>query len=605
MASLADASPERAEPAVSMNTVLLTFLKPRKAQLTLSAILATIGTACQLAPYAIIAMIAGEIMADSPSESRMWRLVATLIVLIILRFVFMGAANAVSHMAAFAIQYHYRLKLADRMAKLPLGYFNTTSSGTLKKTVADDVGQMELYIAHNFPDAISAFLVTVLTCVALLIVDWRMAIAAFIPIVVSFLVLRKASWGDGSPQMLEYHARMAAMSARVIEFIQGLPVIKVFNRLGSEFSAAGNAVREMEELEVRFTRDFLRAGSFFFVFIGSSILTILPLGFWLYRNGSISLETLILFLVLGIGISGPLMRFYMIMHSFMITVESGRQILTVLNEPELPVTPTPEPMHDNSIAFSGVSFRYNDGPDVLHDLSFRVEPGTVTAIVGPSGSGKTTIARLVPRFWDVQAGSVEVGGTDVRLIAPDALMREVAFVFQEVYLFHDTVANNIRMGRPGAREDEVIAAAQAAARCDEFIRQLPNGYETVIGERGGTLSGGEKQRIALARAMLLDAPIVILDEATAFADPENESLIQEAISKLVAGKTLLIIAHRLSTITHVNQILVMERGSLVQRGTHQELSTMPGLYQDLWRDHIAAKGWSFGDHTDALAGGDA
>lgn len=604
MASLADASPEWAKPAASMNTVLRTFLKLRKAQLTLSAVLATIGTACQLAPYAVIALIAGEIMAGSPSESRMWRLVATLIALVVLRFVFMGAANAVSHMAAFAIQYHYRLKLADRMAKLPLGYFSSTSSGTLKKTVADDVGQMELYIAHNFPDAISAFLVTVLTCVALLIVDWRMAIAAFIPIVVSFLVLRKASWGDGSPQMLEYHARMAAMSARVIEFIQGLPVIKVFNRLGNEFSTAGNAVREMEELEVRFTRDFLRVGSFFYTFIGSSILTTLPLGFWLYRDGSISLETLILFLVLGIGISGPLMRFYMIMHSFMLTVESGRQILTVLNEPELPVAPTLEPMHDNSIAFSGVSFGYNDGPDVLHDLSFRVEPGTVTAIVGPSGSGKTTIARLVPRFWDVQAGSVEVGDTDVRRMAPDALMREVAFVFQEVYLFNDTVANNIRMGRPGASDDAVIAAAQAA-RCDEFIRQLPNGYETIIGERGGTLSGGEKQRIALARAILLDAPIVILDEATAFADPENESLIQEAISKLVAGKTLLIIAHRLSTITHVNQILVMERGTLVQRGTHQELSTTPGLYQDLWHDHMVAKGWSFGEHADALARGDA
>lgn len=585
-------------PFIPANRVLVEFIRPERAKMAISAILATLSTFCQVAPYLLIALIAGEIVQETPNEDRVWRLAAIFVVVVLARFGLMGSAMAVSHMAAFNILYRFRIKLADRMAKLPLGYFSQTNSGKLKKVVADDIQQMELYIAHNFPDIISALFVSIVSIVILFFVDWRMAIVTLVPIVISFMVLRQSTFKDNSPEMHEYMASLDGMNARVIEFLQGLQVIKIFNRTGETFTKAEQAIRNYTDLEVKYARKFLWPGSFFFTFIGGNIVAVLPVGAWLYQRGDISLDTLILFLVLGIGIGGPLMRFFMIMHSFQITVDGGRRILQVLDAPELPIATTPVLPADNAITFEHVTFRYEER-DVLNDVSFDVAPGTVTALVGPSGSGKTTIARLVPRFWDVRKGAVRVGGVDVRQIDPDLLLKQVAFVFQDAYLFHDTIMNNIRFGRPSASDEEVFAVARAA-RADDFIRALPAGYDTVIGERGGTLSGGEKQRIAIARAMILDAPIVVLDEATAFADPENEALIQEAISRLIVGKTLLIIAHRLSTITRADQILVLDQGEIRQRGTHDELLTAGGLYKQLWDDHMSALAWSFGEHTGAV-----
>lgn len=592
-------SPQVAEPSknealqVTNARVLLDFIRPGRAKLVLSAFLATFGTICQIAQYGVIALVAGEIMSDEPDERRVWWLTGAMALLIGGRFLGIFASGTLSHLVAFRTLYLYRMNLADRLAKLPLGFFNSNNTGRLKKVMADDVQTMEVYIAHNFPDVVSAFFSVTFGIVVMLAVDWRVGLAATVPIVIAIYIF-KGVYGEGNNErMRAYSDSLEKMNSTLMEFIEGLPVIKIFNRTGERFGRAVDAITHYVEFEHQWSIDFMRRGSFFFTFVAANIITVLPVSAYLYREGDLSLTKLVFFLIFALGISTPLMKLMFIMMSAGLMIEGGRRIVSVLEEQPLAEPSEPQHLADHSIAFDNVVFGYNDR-SVLKGVSFRAEPGTITALVGPSGSGKTTIARLIPRFWDVASGSVRVGGHDVRDLDSDELLAHVAFVFQENFLFQDTIANNIRFGKPDATNDEVVAAA-VAARADDFIRSFPNAYETVLGERGGTLSGGERQRIALARAMIVDAPIVILDEATAFADPENESAIQDAINALVESKTLIVIAHRLSTISHADQILVISDGSIVQRGRHDELVSEPGLYQTMWSDHMSALDWTIGN----------
>jgi ATP-binding cassette subfamily B protein len=328
------------------------------------------------------------------------------------------------------------------------------------------------------------------------------------------------------------------------------------------------------------------------VLITSNLFVLLPVGLWLHVRGSLDIPTLALFLFLGIGITVPCQRLLFFFGQFMRLAEGAKRVVRFLNQPPLPESQQETQLHGHSVEFRHVAFAYGDGDAALRDVNFVAREGTVTALVGPSGAGKTTVARLIARFWDVVDGEVLIGGVSVKAMSFDRLMGHVAFVFQDVFLFDDTVLNNIRMGRPDATEAEVVAAA-TAARCHEFVHALPQGYLTVIGERGARLSGGEKQRLSIARAILKNAPILVLDEATAFADPYTESQIQEALAALCRDKTVIVIAHRLSTITQADTIIVLDDGQVLAQGRHEELLGSCDTYRRLWDAHVAARSWSF------------
>jgi ATP-binding cassette subfamily B protein len=374
-----------------------------------------------------------------------------------------------------------------------------------------------------------------------------------------------------------------------VEYLRGMPVVKVFNRTGEAFRETSDAVRHYTAVETAWARAYVPLGGMFYSLVLANIVVILPVGLWLLQAGAVTVPTLLFFVIVGARYSQPLLKVFNHGAEAAHLSMSATVIRAVLNEPDLPDTGRAIDLASHDVELDHVSFGYGDH-DVLTGVTFTARAGEVTALVGPSGAGKTTIAQLIPRIWDVEPGrgTVRIGGHDVREIGVQHLMNTVAFVFQDTYLFHDTIAANLRLGKSGATDDELRTAARAA-RCDEFVSALPDGYETVVGEGGATLSGGERQRIAIARAILKDAPIIVLDEATAFADPENEAAIQDAIAALTAGKTLLVIAHRLSTITDADQIVVVDAGRVVETGRHDDLVASGGVYSRLWQDHVDAQ----------------
>ncbi|MFZ2071740.1 MAG: ABC transporter ATP-binding protein [Halobacteriota archaeon] len=507
---------------------------------------------------------------------------------IVLRFAFMGLSGSLSHLAAYSILYDLRIKLGKKLGMLPLGYFNEKNTGNTKTTMNENVEKIELSIAHHLPDLTAAIVVPIFTAVFLFIVDWRMALATLAVIPVA-LIAQGLMFRDYKPLMKGYYDAIEKVNSAIIEYTQGMAVIKAFNQTVESFRKYKDSIEEYDDYLLKWAKRWIPPWTLYSVVVAANLVVILPVGAWLYISGSLSMPTLILFLILGIGFSAPLLKLINFSNVFQEILEGEKRINGILTE-----NPLKEPEIDKipsnfEIKFQGVHFSYN-GTEVLHDINLAAPENTVTALVGPSGAGKTTIARLIPRFWDVNRGEISIGGINIKDMKTERLMSLVAFVFQDVYLFNDSIINNIRFGNKDATKEEVIAAAKAA-QCHEFIEKLPDGYDTVIGEGGATLSGGEKQRVAIARAILKDTPIVILDEATAYVDPENEILIQKAINSLVKSKTLIIIAHRLSTITSVDQILVVDGGMVIEQGRHSELVSNSGLYSRFWEKRRKARGW--------------
>jgi ATP-binding cassette subfamily B protein len=373
------------------------------------------------------------------------------------------------------------------------------------------------------------------------------------------------------------------MNASIVDYLAGMPVVKIFNRTGQSFAQTSQAVRDYAAIETRWAREYLPLGGAFYMLVAANIVVILPVGLMLMRAGSVDLPTLLLFVILGANYSQPLLKLFNQFHGLAHISMGSTAIADLLDEPPQSDSGARIALPHHDVAFEAVRFGY--GPaDVLHDVTLVARTGQVTALVGPSGAGKSTIAGLVPRFRDVRAGKITIGGVDVRDMSLDQLMDTVAFVFQDTFLFSDTIAANIRFGKPDATDAEVRAAARAA-QADVFIEALPDGYDTPLGEQGRTLSGGERQRIAIARAILKDAPVVVLDEATAFADPDNEAAIQAALSALTRDRTLILVAHRLHTVMNAAQILVIDQGCVAERGRHEELIQIGGLYARLWDDY--------------------
>ena len=516
---------------------------------------------------------------------------------IILGYASLGLALGQSHIVAYDTIFNLRMALARHMVQLPLGYFANRKSGDAKKLVVDEPEKLELILAHGLPEGISAIGTWLAVSVWLFIVDWRMALASIIaaPISLFLMVLgmkRGANWSSA------YQTAAARMNGSIVEYLAGMPVIKIFNRTGESFAETRASVYDYAEIETKWARAFIPYAGTFYSLVLSNLVFIVPTGLFLMAANEISLSAFIFFVILGANYSTPLLKLFNLFHELAHISMGSELVLDLLAAEKQADTKEHVELGNHDIHFNNVYFGYDDH-DILHGVTFTAREGEVTALVGPSGSGKSTIASLIPRFFDVRTGNISIGETDVRSLSIEQLMETVAFVFQSTFLFSDTIAANIRFGKPDATDAEVEAAARAA-RAHEFISSLPEGYGTHLGEQAGTLSGGERQRIAIARAILKDAPVVVLDEATAFADPDNEAAIQEAIEALTLGRTLIIIAHRLHTIADADQIVVIDKGRVAESGCHDALVAKGTLYATLWRDYTAAQTISLRSDTSEL-----
>jgi len=573
---------------------LLPFARPVRGRLLAAGALASLAALCELVPFLAIWLAVDAIVDGDPSRDALLGYAGLAAAGLLARYALFCAATMVAHLAAFDALHALRVRMAERLARVPLGWVTGRRSGEVKKVMADDVERLELFLAHGVPDAVAATVATLASAAVLAVVDWRMALATIVVVPVAFACMGRAM-ATASPQMGRYQAALARVNGALVEALRGLHVVKAFNRAGATTAELQAAIDDYTDWGRSFTLRFLPLGTAFYVLVVANVLVIVPVGLWLELTGRIALTELLLFFILGIGFSLPLLRLFGTFAELGHLAVGGNLVRELLGAAELTAPPAGASRRpaDGSVRFEGVSFSFGER-HVLRDVSFEAPAGSMLALVGPSGAGKTTIAKLVPRFWDVDAGRVVVGGVDVRELPQGELLDHVAFVFQESFLFDDTVAANIRLGQPGATDDEVRAAARAA-RADDFIRALPDGYDTVLGERGARLSGGERQRLALARAFLKDAPVLVLDEATAFADPDNEAAIQDALGRLAVGRTVLVVAHRLSTIAGADQILVVDGGRIVERGRHDELLDAGGRYATLWADFTAAQAVALGD----------
>ena len=568
---------------------LLQIAGQRKGLLFTSCILAVLHSVLSLVPYALVFYIIKELTKRIPDFSLTYSYVSYAIGAILISMLAFFLSGVLSHIAAFNILYGLRKTLTNKVGALPMGYLSHRNSGAFKKIISDDVERIETFVAHQIPDFVKAAALPLLTISYLFKEDWRLALISCLPLVVLALIMPLMLGKKNQHLTEKYHHSLEELSSGIVEYVRAMPVMKIFQQSAETFEKYGKKVYTFH----RFVSDWIRHSSapfaIFMSFASNAMLPVLALGLYLYFRQGVSLPTLLLFLILGTGYMRPLFVMSNMVMQLQLIEQGVQQIDAILTQPILPEGKTSEAPQNHDICFDQVSFAYEADRYVLEDISFTAKEGTITALIGPSGAGKSTVGQLLSRFWDVTKGRITIGGIDIREFPTEVLMRQVSFVFQESFMFQQTMYENIRMGMDKTK-DEVIAAAKAA-QLHDFIMSLPQGYETRFGQSGVHLSGGEQQRFQLARAILKDAPILVLDEATAFADPENEHKIQEAFAQLIRGKTVLVIAHRLSTITTADQIIVFEKGYINAIGIHSELLEHSPLYKRMWDAHNRAKEW--------------
>ncbi len=574
----------------------------KKTLMVCSAVLSTVSVFLLLVPYLSIYCVLAELLRHADDIAAVdaayvitwavWGVVGLL-----LGYLFMYVGGMCSHIAAFRILYGIRVKLADHIGSLPLGYFNKNATGKIKKVVELDVERIELFIAHQLPDLINTAVMLVVIIVAMFSLDVWLALACIIPMVLGFAAQFSMMAGKKAKAGLkEYFDALESISTSSVQYVRGMPAIKVFGQTVHSFRKFYQDMLHYRDFSLRYTDNFERGYVSFKVILLSLATFFFPVGVYFLSKDPDHVAfaaTLMLFLVLAPGISTPIFKLNSFASAMTTIAEGVNRIDDMLKEQPIPEPDNGHKPTGYDIAFQHVSFSYNEqgGNEVLRDISFVAQQGKITALVGPSGSGKSTIAQLIPRFWDVQKGTISVGGVDIRAMKTGELMDAMSFVFQDTFLFSDTLYNNILAGRPSATREDVYRAAKAA-QCHTFIERLPKGYDTLIGEGGVHLSGGEAQRVSVARAILKNAQILILDEATAYADPENEYEMQLALGELIKGKTVLIIAHRLTTICEADQIIVLRDGTIADRGTHRELLARGGLYKNMWVAYTSSTDWT-------------
>ncbi|MCL0069328.1 ABC transporter ATP-binding protein/permease [Dehalococcoidia bacterium] len=556
-------------------------------------VLLIISSTIFIVPYYMVYRIIAEITQGQPALNQIINYAVITLSAIVVSITFFALGTIMSHRAAFEILYKLRVRIAEKLLALPLGYFVNKDSGAIKKTINEDIEKLELFIAHNVPEIIGGLTLPIVTTIFVFFMDWRMALAtlAIIPLIFIFYSI---AWKGGDKLLPEYTRLLNKMNAAIIEYTHGMQVIKAFRLTASTYKNLSESCLGYAQFEVNWNKATYKYVSIIEILILSGVAIIFPAGMFFYITGTLPLEMFILFLLIGMGYSQPLMKLMLFVCQFSQLAEGEKEMHKLLTEKSLPEPKKPRSPNHYTIEFADVDFSYEER-QILNKVSFIAKQNEITALVGPSGAGKTTIARLIPRFWDVDAGEITIGGINVKDIPTSELMGMISFVFQDVFLFNVSIRDNIRFGKDTATDDEIIEAAKAA-RCHDFIVKLPNGYDTIAGQRGTKLSGGEKQRISLARAILKDAPIIIFDEATSATDPENEDKIQEAVSKLIKDKTVIVIAHNLSTIAHANQVILIQNGQIIGSGKHPELLTASNTYKNMWETYVKS-------NELALAGG--
>lgn len=568
------------------------LLAPVRRPLMVAALLQAIGAAAGVLPFVMIVEIVRSLLpaltGQPPDAARAWWAVGLAGGALLVRLVTTWSAGMITHLADGELAHQLRLALVDRLARFPLGWFSATASGRVRRAVQDDVQSLHHLVAHALLDAVTAVVTPLVALVYLFVVDWRLALLCLLPLLLSILLYGAAMRG-ATPKFAQYEASLAELGAATVEFVDGITVVRTFNRAGSAHARFRRSAARFADFFDSWVRDSTRLSSWMEL-VGSPVvvLTLVAVpGAALVAAGTVGVLDLLAALVLGLGLTAPLMALGFSFQTLREATRAAGAIQGLLDGPVVPTAAHPQRPAGSTVALEGVGFTYPGGARALHGVDLTLAPGTITALVGPSGSGKSTLAALVARFFDPDEGVVRLGGVDLRSIDPDELYRQVGFVFQNPSLLRLSLADNIRLGRPGATDDEVELVARAARIHDRIVAE-PRGYRAVLGE-DAHFSGGEQQRLAIARALLADAPVLVLDEATAFADPDSEAAIQDALSELIVDRTVLVVAHRLATITQVDQIVVLDGGTVVETGTHPELLAHRGRYHRLWQSHLAGR----------------
>ena len=560
-----------------------------------SWVLAAVSALVALVPFWYIWKILRDVLAAAPEYSRavniphygwMAVLFAALAYLI-----YVGALLC-SHLAAFRVATNLRLAVTEHLAKLPLGFTERYGSGRLRKVVEESTGAAETYLAHQLPDQYNAMATPVGLLVLLAVFDWRLGLLSLVPVALAFAVMATMTGARMAEKMRQYGNALAAMSNEAVEYVRGIPVVKTFGQSVFSFKKFKGTIDEYEKWVVAYTEE-LRLPMMFYTAAINGVFAFLIAGGLLFTRNGVTPEfllNLLFYIIITPVISLTLTRIMMMSENKMIVTDALSRIDSVLDAEPVQESARPQHPRNSSVELTDVHFSYDGKTDVIKGVSLRIQPGQTAALVGPSGGGKSTLASLMARFFDVGSGSIRIGGADVRDIAKEELMDTVSFVFQNSRLIKGSILDNVKLGRPDATEQEVLAVLEAA-QCTDILEKFPAGVHTMIGTEGVYLSGGEQQRIAIARAMLKNAPILILDEATAFADPDNEAKVQAAFARLARGKTVILIAHRLTTVADADCIYVVQDGQIAETGTKDELCAQNGLFARMWRDYQSSVEW--------------
>lgn len=572
--------------------ILLSFAAPCRGKMAASVVLAILSVAGGFVPYLGVYQIIRLFLERQADWDGILFWCGVCLAGYAVKVAGYALSTMLAHVSAYTILEGLRLQAADRLMGAPLGEVESRPIGAMKSTIVDRIEDIEPPLAHMIPELSSNILLPLVVVVAMFSIDWRMGLAllATIPFALIPMAFGMRSYNKNYAAYMEANAHVNSI---IVEYVEGIQVVKAFSQGEQSYQKFAQAVSSFKAFTMDWYRCTWASMNLCLSILPTTLLGTLPIGIYLYQAGVLDPAQVTLCLMMALGIVAPLMSataFINSMKSMQFAVKDTRELLDL---PQLSQAEQDAPLNDCDIQLKDVSFSYggSDGKEVLHHLDLTIPQGKFTALVGPSGGGKSTIARLAARFWDVTGGSITLGGRDIRELPLKQLSREISYVTQDNFLFDCSLKENIRLGKPGASDEEVFAAARAA-QCEEFIGRLEHGWGTAAGDAGKQLSGGERQRIAIARAILKDAPIVILDEATAFTDPENEDKIQRSIMALSKGKTLLVIAHRLSTIQNADQIVVLEKGQIVDRGTQSELLSRCPLYQTLWAAHVGVRNWA-------------
>jgi ATP-binding cassette subfamily B protein len=506
------------------------------------------------------------------------------------------AALMCSHLAAVGTLYQLKVEFATHLAKVPLGFHVLAGSGKLRKVMDENIEKIEGFIAHQLPDMTAAMVSPVVALILLFVFDWRFGLAVTFGLAIA-VYMYIGVYGNESARekMNQYQNALEEMNNASVEYIRGISVVKAFKQTVFSFRRLYATIKSYTEVIIPYTLGWEKSYSAAMAIVNNLYIFVLPVAalVTMLNPSAENASNALFYIIFAQAVGGVLVKAIYANGAMMQVDSHVAGMDAILAEKRIPVTSSPKSSNDCDIELSEVSFSYGKGVEALSGISFVAPQGKVTALVGPSGGGKSTIAHLIPRFFDVTKGAVAIGGVDIREMDPHKLMDMVSFVFQDVFLFKQSVMENIRMGNPSASDEDVIKAAKDA-QCHEFIEKLPEGYKTVIGTKGAHLSGGERQRVAIARAIVKNCPIVVLDEATAFSDPENEHLIQKAFERLMQGKTVVMIAHRLSTVVGADKIIVVDSGTIVEQGTHEELLKKRGKYAQMWEAYTKTASWRMG-----------